>query len=98
MISQLFWKGSRQFNDLFRSFTLPKPLSSTKGESCLLDLCLVNGYRKVSLFGRSSAVPQVSLREYIDFHLTPDTPRQAQGGPHLGAEEIGPFSTCPLPN
>ena len=36
---------------------------------------MVNGYRKISLFNREIAVPNVPLREEVEVHLVPDTGR-----------------------
>jgi len=72
-----FDKASNNGNSLFRPFTLPKPFTSTKDVFCLRDTRLVDGYRKISLFGQPIEVPHVPLREYVEIHLSPDLPRQA---------------------
>jgi hypothetical protein len=72
-----FDKAHRQGNSLFRPFTLPKPYTSSKDVFCLRGTCLVDGYRKISLFGQSIEVPFVPLRDYIDVHRLPDLSREA---------------------
>jgi transposase len=72
-----FDKARREGNSLFRPFTLPKPYTSNKDIFCLRGTRLVDGYRKISLFGQFIDVPYVPLREYVEVHLLPDLSREA---------------------
>jgi hypothetical protein len=72
-----FDQARRQGNSLFRPFALPKPYTSSKDVFCLRGTRLVDGYRKISLFGQFIEVPYVPLREYVDVHLLPDLSRNA---------------------
>jgi hypothetical protein len=38
---------------------------------------MVNGYRKISLLNHEIRVPKAPLREEVEVHLVPDTPREA---------------------
>jgi hypothetical protein len=72
-----FDKAHHQGNSLFRPFALPKPYTSSKDVFCLRGTRLVDGYRKISLFGQFIEVPYAPLREYVDVHLLPDLSRNA---------------------
>jgi len=72
-----FDRAKREGNSLFRPFTLPKPYTSAKDVFCLREKRMVNGYRKISLFNHEIQVPKVPLREEVEIHLVPDTPREA---------------------
>ena len=72
-----FDRAKREGNSLFRPFTLPKPYTSAKDVFCLREKRTVNGYRKISLFNHEIQVPKVPLREEVEIHLVPDTPREA---------------------
>ena len=72
-----FQKAREEGNSLFRPFVLPKPYTSTKDIFCLREKRVVNGYRRISLFNREIAVPNVPLREEVEVHLVPDTGREA---------------------
>ncbi len=72
-----FDRAKREGNSLFRPFTLPKPYTSAKDVFCLREKRMVNGYRKISLFNHEMQVPKVPLREEVEIHLVPDTPREA---------------------
>jgi len=72
-----FDRAKREGNSLFRPFVLPKPYTSPKDVFCLREKRMVNGYRKISLFNHEIVVPHVPLREEIEAHLVPDTPREA---------------------
>ena len=72
-----FDRAKREGNSLFRPFTLPKPYTSVKDVFCLREKRMVNGYRKISLFNHEIQVPKVPLREEVEIHLVPDTPREA---------------------
>jgi len=68
-----FKKASKEGNSLFRPFVLPEPYKSTKDVFCLRERRMVNGYRRISLFGHQIEVPKVPLREEVETHLSPDT-------------------------
>ncbi len=72
-----FEKARKEGNSLFRPFSLPKPFTSPKDVFCLRGTRLVDGYRKISLFGQFIEVPQTPLREFVEIHLLPDLSRQA---------------------
>ena len=72
-----FDRAKREGNSLFRPFTLPKPYTSAKDVFCLREKRMVNGYRKISLFNHEIQVLKVPLREEVEIHLVPDTPREA---------------------
>ena len=72
-----FEKARKDGNSLFRPFVLPKPYTMTKDVFCLREKRMVNGYRKISLFNHEIEVPGVPLREEVEIHLIPDTPRGA---------------------
>lgn len=72
-----FDNARKEGNSLFRPFVLPKPYTSTKDIFCLREKRMINGYRKISLFSREIEVPNVPLREKVEVHLFPDTPREA---------------------
>jgi hypothetical protein len=63
-------------NSLFRKFTIPKPYTSVQDVFCLRERRMVNGYRRVTLFGHLIEIPNVPLREDIDLHLVPDEAKQ----------------------
>jgi hypothetical protein len=70
-------EARREGNSLFRPFALPKPYTSSKDVFCLRGTRLVDGYRKISLFGQFIEVPYAPLREYVEVHLLPDLSREA---------------------
>ena len=72
-----FDKARKEGNSLFRPFVLPKPYTSAKDIFCLREKRMVNGYRKISLLNHEIRVPKVPLREEVEVHLVPDTPREA---------------------
>ncbi len=72
-----FDRAKREGNSLFRPFVLPKPYTLAKDVFCLREKRMVNGYRKISLFNHEIQVPKVPLREEVEVHLVPDTPREA---------------------
>jgi len=70
--STRFEKARKEGNSLFRPFVLPKPYASPKDVFCLREKRMVNGYRRISLFGREIEVPRVPVREEVELHLIPD--------------------------
>lgn len=72
-----FDKARKEGHSLFRPFVLPKPYTSAKDVFCLREKRMVNGYRKISLLNHEIRVPKVPLREEVEVHLVPDTPREA---------------------
>jgi hypothetical protein len=70
-----FEKARKEGNSLFRPFALPKPYTSTKDVFCLLERRMVNGYRRISLFGHEIPVPHAPLREEVEVHLVPNVER-----------------------
>jgi len=71
-----FQRALQEGNSLFRKFTVPKPYSSLQDIFCLRETRMVDGYRRVSLFGHRIEIPNVPLREDVDLHLVPDETRQ----------------------
>ena len=71
-----FERATEEGNSLFRSLTIPKPYTSAQDVFCLREKRMVNGYRRVSLFGHLIEIPNVPLREDVDLHLVPDEVRQ----------------------
>ena len=68
-----FDKAREEGRSLFRPFTLPKPYRSVKDVFCLHETRMVNGYRRITVYGHEIDVPHVELREQVDIHLVPDT-------------------------
>lgn len=68
-----FDKAREGGRSLFRPFILPKPYRSVKDVFCLHETRMVNGYRRISVYGHEIEVPRVELREEVDVHLVPDT-------------------------
>jgi hypothetical protein len=71
-----FERAVQEGNSLFRKFTIPKPYTSVQDVFCLRERRMVNGYRRISLFGHAIEIPNVPLREDVDLHLVPDEARQ----------------------
>lgn len=71
-----FEQAMQEGNSLFRKFTVPKPYASVQDVFCLRETRMVDGYRRVSLFGHRIEIPNVPLREDVDLHLVPDEARQ----------------------
>ena len=67
-----FEKAREEGHSLFRPFTLPKPYRSTKDVFCLHETRMVNGYRRITVYGHDIEVPRVELREQVDVHFVPD--------------------------
>lgn len=67
-----FERAIAEGNSLFRPFSLPRPYTSPKDVFCLRERRMVNGYRRISLFGHEIQVPNVPLREEVDIHMVPD--------------------------
>jgi hypothetical protein len=67
-----FDKAREEGRSLFRPFTLPKPYRSAKDVFCLRETRVVNGYRRITVFGHEFQIPHVDLREHVDVHLVPD--------------------------
>jgi hypothetical protein len=63
-------------NSLFRPFALPKPYTSPKDVFCLTETRVVDGYRRIALFGHEIQVPNVPLREEVQVHLIPNPGKQ----------------------
>jgi hypothetical protein len=74
--STRFEKAKSAGNTLFRPCLLPKPYTSPKDVFCLRQTRRVNGHRSISLSNHRIEVPNVSLYEYVDIHLIPDTLKQ----------------------
>jgi hypothetical protein len=71
-----FTRARDEGNSLFRPFSLPKPYTSPKDVFCLRETRVINGYRRISLFGHTIEVPKVELHEEVDVHLVPDMAKQ----------------------
>jgi len=67
-----FDKAREQGQSLFRPFTLPAPYRSVKDVFCLHETRMVNGYRRITVYGHEIEVPHVELHEEVDVHLVPD--------------------------
>ena len=67
-----FDKAQEEGRSLFRPFTLPEPYRSVKDVFCLHETRMVNGYRRITVYGHEIQVPHVELREQVDIHLVPD--------------------------
>ena len=67
-----FNRAKKDANSLFRPFALPKPFTSPKDVFCLRETRVVNGYRRISLFGHTIKVPNVQLYEQVEIHMIPD--------------------------
>ncbi len=70
-----FENARKHGNSLFRPFALPKPYTFAKDVFCLREKRTVNGYRRISLFGREIEVPKLPLREEVEVHLIPEWSR-----------------------
>jgi len=68
-----FDKAREQGRSLFRPFALPQPFRSVKDVFCLHETRMVNGYRRISVYGHEIEVPHAGLREHVDVHFVPDT-------------------------
>ena len=71
-----FEKALLAGNSLFRPFVLPKPYTSPKDVFCLREKRMVDGYRRISLFGHTIEVPKVPVREEVEIHLIPNTVKE----------------------
>jgi hypothetical protein len=71
-----FAKARADGRSLFRPFALPKPYQAPQDVFCLQVTRVVNGYRRVSLFGQDIVVPGAPLREEVEIHLVPDFTKQ----------------------
>jgi len=67
-----FEKAKKTGNSFFRLFSLPKPYISTKDVFALKEKRIVNGYHKISLWGKEIFIPKVPLREYVEVFIVPD--------------------------
>jgi hypothetical protein len=67
-----FDTAREQGRSLFRPFVLPKPYRSVKDVFCLQETRMVDGYRRISVYGHQIEVPQAGLREEVAVHLVPD--------------------------
>jgi hypothetical protein len=68
-----FDKAQKEGRSLFRPFALPEPYRSVKDVFCLHETRMVNGYRRITVYGHEIEVSRVELREQVDIHLVPDT-------------------------
>jgi hypothetical protein len=62
---------------IFRFFALPKPYTSTKDIFCMRERCMVNGYRRISLFKYQIQAPNVPLYEEVDVRIVHNTKKPA---------------------
>lgn len=53
-----FTKAHDEGRSLFRPFTLPKPYRSAKDVFCLHETRMVNGYRRITIYGHEVEVPR----------------------------------------
>lgn len=67
-----FEKAKNQGLSLFRPFVLPKSFTSPKDVFCFRETRMVNGYRRISIFGKEIEIPKVPLREDVNVHWLPD--------------------------
>ena len=68
-----FDKAQEEGRSLFRPFALPAPYRSVKDVFCLHETRMVDGYRRISVYGHQITIPHVELREEVAVHLVPDT-------------------------
>jgi len=71
-----FARAIREGNSLFRPFALPRPYTSAKDVFCLRERRMVNGYRRISLYGHEIDVPKAPVLDDVELHLIPDQARQ----------------------
>jgi hypothetical protein len=72
-----FAKAKKEGSSVFRSFSIPKPYTSTKDVFCLREIRVVDGYRRISLFNHTIEVPNVPLRQDVEVHMIPDAQKGA---------------------
>jgi hypothetical protein len=68
-----FDKARNEGRSLFRPFALPAPYRSVKDVFCLRETRMVDGYRRITVYGHQITIPHVELREEVAVHLVPDT-------------------------
>lgn len=73
--SYRFEKAKREGNSLFRPFSIPVPLLSSKDIFCIREKRMVNAYHKISLYNKEIFVPKVPLRDYVEIFVIPDKKR-----------------------
>ena len=67
-----FEKARKENRSLFRPFALPAPFTSAKDVFCIRQTRVADGYRKVSVAGRSFQIPGIQPREDVALHFVPD--------------------------
>jgi transposase len=67
-----FEKARQENRSLFRSFTLPKPFSSTKDVFCIHHDRVADGYRRISIAGISLQIQKIDPRQDVELHFVPD--------------------------
>lgn len=67
-----FEKAHKENRSLFRSFSLPKPYTSSKDVFCIRQHRVADGYRKITLAGHSIQIPGIYPREELDLHFVPN--------------------------
>lgn len=72
-IPAIRFENARKANQsIFRAFTLPAPYTSTKDIFCIRQKRIADGYRKISIAGKSFQIPGIEPREDLDLHFVPD--------------------------
>lgn len=66
-----FNRAIKEGKTLFRPFVIPDPYKSTKDVFALREQRRTNGYRKISLYGKSIEVPKASPYIDVDILLSP---------------------------
>jgi hypothetical protein len=71
-----FAEAQASGHTLFRPFALPQPYRDPQDIFCLQTTRVVNGYRRLSLFGQKIDVPHAPPRVEVEIHLVPNMPKQ----------------------
>ena len=67
-----FDKVREEGRSLFPPFALPKPYRSAKDVFCLRETRMVDGYRRMAVYGHRIEIPQAGPREEVNVHFVPD--------------------------
>jgi hypothetical protein len=91
-----FARALREGNSLLRPLVLPKPYTSPKDVFCLRQRRMVNGYRRISLYGHEIEVPKAPVLDEVELHLIPDEARQILDIRIWSASRLLQSTTLPL--
>jgi hypothetical protein len=67
-----FEKAHADHKSVFRPFVLPNGYMDSKDIFCIRHKRMADGYRKISLGGKSYLIPGIEPREEVELHLIPD--------------------------